>query len=128
MCPVPFETEEELQKLKQYLLLQFSMDVIEYEIKVLQKAPLKMPPVHIQVWRSAQDKMHKDLTKARRFLRQRGLKVYEQRRTELGVEIEYLCRGYRRSMSFVRRYVKAEVQNLLCAYLCVTLDGDGGQQ
>lgn len=114
---IPLRTAEELQYVKQSIMLPIVLDVLERDIHMLDTVPLKMPAIYIQMLRGVQQLATIDLAKLRRELRIRGIKIYEQRRTTIGIEAAYLCRGYHHHFSMIWDVVRAEVEEALQAYL-----------
>ncbi|MBG9564922.1 MULTISPECIES: hypothetical protein [Paenibacillaceae] len=121
MTQAPLETEGDLQLVKEYILLPILLDVLERDIKALGTVKLKMDVVYVRALRSAQDLITADVTLLRKKMRGRGIKVYEQQRTELCIEARYLCRGYQHRFSMLWGLVKAELNKYLSKYLNVDL-------
>ncbi|WP_410511682.1 hypothetical protein PaeBR_16630 [Paenibacillus sp. BR2-3] len=117
MTQAPLETEGDLQLVKEYILLPILLDVLERDIKTLGTVKLKMDVIYVKVLRSAQDLITSDVTMIRKKMRSRGIKVYEQQRTELCIEAHYLCRGYHHRFSMLWGLVKAELHKYLSKYL-----------
>ncbi len=119
--PIPIETEEELQWIKEFMLLPVLLDVLERDMKLFKTMPLKMPEVYIQILHRVQDQAMIDLVEIRRQLKAHGMRVYDQKRTHLGMNAEYLCRGYHHRFSMLWNVVKAEIEQRLRAYLQMKL-------
>jgi len=111
------ETEEELQFVKESVILPILLDVLERDIQTLQTVPLKMSVVYIEILQSIQDLVSADLVRLRRKLKEHGMKLYDQRRTKIGVEADYLCRGYHYKFSILWGMVRAEIEEKIRAYL-----------
>lgn len=122
---IPHRTEAELQLVKQFVLLPIILDVLERDIKVMDTMPLKMLNIYYQLLRGVQDLVTVDLAKVRKSLREHGMKVYEQRRTNMGVEAAYLCRGYHHHFSMLWGVVKGEVEVRLRSYLRMKIEEGG---
>lgn len=125
MGRAPLETEEELQRIKAYLLLPVLLDVLEKDTAALKTVPLKMSSLYIKALRRVQDKSTRDLAETRRMLRLGGIKVYAEKRTSHGIEAEYLCRGYHRFFSLGWSLVRAEMETVLSRYLNMDLGESG---
>ncbi|WP_019533674.1 hypothetical protein [Paenibacillus ginsengihumi] len=121
MAQAPLETEGDLQLIKEYILLPMLLDVLERDIQALGTVKLKMDVVYVKALRSAQNVITADIALLRKRMRGRGIKVYEQQRTEWGIEARYLCRGYHHSFSMLWGLVKAELSQYLSKYLNVDL-------
>lgn len=121
MNQAPLETEEDLQLVKEYILLPILLDVLERDITAIGKVKLKMDVIYEKTLRQAQDQIIADVSMLRKNLRERGIKVYEQQRTKLYVEARYLCRGYHHNFSMLWGLVKAELYKYLSMYLHIDL-------
>lgn len=125
MTPVPWQTQEEAEMIKQYVLLPLLLDVLERDRRALAAAPLKMPQVYKGLIGLLQASATADLTRVRRSMREHGMKVFEERRTELGIEVRYLCRGYTYEFSMLWGLMKAEIIERLCSYLGIDITKEG---
>jgi hypothetical protein len=123
---MPLESEEELRMIKRYLLLPVLMDVLESDMRTLAKAGLKMPAPYLRSLRAVQQAACKEEVMLRRHFRAKGIRVYRQRRTQTGIEAEYLCRGYQRHMRLLWSNVRSDTEALIYRYL--GLDPQGGER
>lgn len=110
-------TAEEMQMVKQSLILPLVMDVLAHDIRVLQSSPAKMNDLYVRHLRQLQDVVSLELYHMRRQLRQQGIKVFRQERAKQGLQAEYLCRGYRYNFEMLWSVVKAEVEVALDAIM-----------
>lgn len=117
MNQAPLVTEEDLQLVKEYILLPILLDVLEKDIAAIQSVKLNMGGIYEESLRQAQGQIITDLTLLRNNLRKRGIKVYEQQHTKLFLEARYLCRGYQHKFSMLWNLVTAEQQRYLNMYL-----------
>lgn len=125
MKTIPWQTPEEAEFVKEYLLLPLMLDVLERDRTAMGRAGLKMPEVYDVLVRLLQEAITADLAQARKGMREHGMKVYEERRTSLGLEARYLCRGYHYEFSMLWGLVKAEMLRRFCAYLGIDIAGKG---
>ncbi|RKN72377.1 hypothetical protein [Paenibacillus ginsengarvi] len=121
MRQTPVETEEELQWVMDYMLLPVVLDVLERDIRAMDTMKLKMPLIYIRSLRRLQDRATSDMAVLRGKLKSRGIRVYEQRRTEERLEADFLCRSYHRKCSMLWGLVKSEVERKLVSYLELNL-------
>lgn len=121
MKTIPLQTEVDFTLVKQYMLLPVILDVLERDMKTIGTASLKMPSIYVRHLRQVQNRVHEDLRRTRKQLRVHGLKIYEEKRTTLGIEVLYLCRGYHHSFSMLWSLIKAEVERYLSEYFDVDL-------
>lgn len=125
MKPVPWQTSEEAQFVKEYILLPLMLDVLERDLHAMNSANLKMPEVYKGLIGLLQKKATDDLSQVRKKMREHGMKVYEERRTSIGVEARYLCRGYHYDFSMLWGLIKAEMMQRLCCYLSIDMGEKG---
>lgn len=121
MKRTPVETEEELQWVVGCMLLPIVLDVLERDISALDTLNLKMSVVYIRSLRRVQDQASEEMADLRGKLRNRGIRVYDQRRTKEQVEADFVCRGYHRKCSMPWDVVKAEVKRKLGAFMAIDL-------
>lgn len=121
MNQASLETEEDLQLVKEYILLPILLDVLERDMTVIGEVKLKLGFIYEKTLRQAQDRIIADVSMLRRNLREQGIKVYELKRTNLSVEARYLCRGYHHDFSMLWGLVKAELYKYLSVYLHIDL-------
>lgn len=125
MKPIPWQTEEEAEMVKEYILLPMMLDVLERDRLVLTEARFKLPEVYGALIAWLQASVTTDLTRVRQNMREHGMRVFEARRTKLGVEARYLCRGYTYELSMLWGLVKAEIVQRLCTYLGIDITKEG---
>ncbi len=119
----PLLLEEELQYVKNFVILPVILDVLERDIKTLGNLQLKMPEIYIRILQSIQNMVLVDLTKIKKISREQGIKVYEQHRTNRGMEASYLCRGYHHTMVILWSIVRTEIKMRLCLYMGLDITG-----
>jgi hypothetical protein len=70
------------------------LTVLERDKKAIELSAVKLKQPYIEVIQTTMDKVTKDLANIRREFRKRNIKVYDEERTEKGIEYKYICRGY----------------------------------
>lgn len=103
-------SKEEAEWVKRSIILPIVLDVLTHDVRVLQGSRAKMNGLYIRHLHALQDRVSLELYHIRRQLRLRGIKVFRQERAKLGVEAEYVCRGYRYPFTMHWGVVKAEVE------------------
>jgi hypothetical protein len=116
---------EESKLVKDYILLPLLLDVVENDRGILSTATLKMPVISNTIIDRLQKAALADLAQVRRNMRERGLKVYEDRKTRLGVEVEFLCRGYHHKLSMLWGLVESEIEQRSYTYLGLDIADKG---
>ncbi|MBA9086697.1 hypothetical protein FHR92_003177 [Fontibacillus solani] len=125
MKPVPRQTTEEADFVKEYMLLPLMLDVLERDRSAMDLANLKMSEVYGGLIGLLQKAATDDLSRVRKSMREHGMKVYEERRTSIGIEARYLCRGYHYEFSMLWGLIRAEIMQRLCCYLGIDIAEKG---
>lgn len=103
---------------KRYLVTQMVLDAFERDKRHVQTFGLfKSPQLYTDLIDKAMDDAIKELTSVRKAFRNRGIKVYEERRTSLGVEAKFMCRGYHEPMEMRWAFIAAEATVLMRMFL-----------
>ncbi|MNM93948.1 hypothetical protein D3C81_1063360 [compost metagenome] len=125
MKPIPRQTTEEADFVKEYMLLPLMLDVLERDRSAMNLANLKMSEVYGGLIGLLQKAATDDLSRVRKSMREHGIKVYEERRTNIGIEARYLCRGYHYEFSMLWGLIRAEIMQRLCCYLGIDIAEKG---
>lgn len=110
------QTLFDLQYIKMYLLLPMILTAFERDKKIIEQN-LKTPGPYVNYINTAMDRVSADLKEVRRKFRTLGIKVYEETRTEIGLDARYLCRGYTHDYKLLWSYIAAECGVLMEKYL-----------
>ncbi|MCR8641419.1 hypothetical protein NV379_02005 [Paenibacillus sp. N1-5-1-14] len=121
MSLAPLETKDDIRLVKDFMMLPIVMDVLEADIDSMHKSNLKMPKIYTKALKAAQNKILVDVSDVKKLLRVNGIKIYDQRRTNLGLEADYMCRGYHHKTSLLWSIVKSDVQERLCKYMSIDI-------
>lgn len=116
---------EESKLVKDYILLPLLLDVVENDRGILSAAAIKIPAITDAIIDRLQKAALADLAQVRKNMRERGLKVYEDRKTRLGVEVEFLCRGYHHKLSMLWGLVESEIEQRSYTYLGLDIADKG---
>lgn len=113
-------TEAELILVKKSLLFPVVLDVLTHDTKNMQITGVKIPIIYNLLLKGKQQQAINDVMEelhaVKREMRQHGIKILMEKRTNLSIEAEYLCRGYPYHFSMLWGFVKAEVQKKLGVY------------
>ncbi len=116
---------DESKLVKDFILLPLLLDALENDRGILSAAALKMPVITNTLIGRLQKAALADLAQVRRSMRECGLKVYEERKTHLGVEVEFLCRGYHHKLSMLWGLVESEIEQRSFTYLGLDIADKG---
>ncbi|GAA0836699.1 hypothetical protein ABER99_21465 [Paenibacillus glucanolyticus] len=115
----------ETKLVKDYILLPLLLDVLEKDRSLLSRSDLKTVDLTNVMIDRLQKAALTDLTKARIKMRETGLKVYENKKTSIGVEVEFVCRGYRHKISMLWGLIEAEIEQRSYNYLGFNIEDKG---
>jgi hypothetical protein len=118
----PLLTKEELKMVKEAILFPVMLDVIQNDIEKIKKVNLKLDLLLIISFQNIQDQIFNDNRALKYQLKERGIKIYEQRRTSLGIEAEYKCRGYQHHLSLLWSVISADILKKAGHYMNITLE------
>ncbi|WCF11524.1 hypothetical protein NDS46_31700 (plasmid) [Paenibacillus thiaminolyticus] len=108
--------------MKSMLLMPYVLDVLERNIERMTFADLKMSKLFISHFEKVQDTITKDIYSLRKTMREKGIKILEEKKCKNHLHVRYICRGYTHSMSFLWSKVRTDVEVILAKYLDVDLD------
>jgi hypothetical protein len=118
----PLLTKEELQMVKEAVLYPVMLDVIENDINKVRKMNLKLTLLLVISLQKIQKQILKDNRVLKRELKERGIRIYEERRTSLGIEAEYKCRGYHHKLSLLWSVIRADILRMISHYMNITFE------
>ncbi len=114
---IPYPNEQESHFVKDYIILPFVLTVLDRDKKIIQAAQVKFPRLYLEWMDRVMDAATKDLTEARKGMLKSGINVYEQRRTEKGLDVKYKFKGYHHESSYLWPTLKAFVEKKIEEYL-----------
>jgi hypothetical protein len=113
----PLQQQYELDAVKQYMLLELALLIIEHDIKAIGLTKFKLPRLYESVLRGVQDRVLLDMANLRRMFRERGIKIYERLKKADGLLVQYVCRGYHHEKMLLWSVVKVECEAMLKRYM-----------
>ncbi|MNW47227.1 hypothetical protein D3C74_245520 [compost metagenome] len=116
----PTKTDEDGAYVKMYILLPMILSAFERDKKVAEKS-FKTPRPYVSLIDAAINKVETDLKEVRRKFRILGIKVYEEKRTEIGIDARYMCRGYHYDLNMLYSFIAAESSVLMEKYLGIDI-------
>ncbi|QMV42863.1 hypothetical protein [Cohnella cholangitidis] len=117
----PMLNREELRMVKESILIPIMLDYLESDIHTAQSAGFKLDMILIHGLKKVQDDIINEHYSIKKQLRERGIKVLPEERTKLGVEADYLCRGYQHHMTLLWGTVRTETLKKASEYTGVKL-------
>jgi hypothetical protein len=101
---------------KSYILLPLILTAFERDAAIMSKE-LRTPAPYMEVLHTAANAATADLRDVRAEMRTRGIKVYEQQRLEVGIEAQFICRGYHERMLLLDDVIAAQATIHMRKYL-----------
>jgi hypothetical protein len=111
-----YASMEDKHNVKLYLLLPMVLSAFERDKKLTEKT-FKTPDPYIKLIEQAMNKVHQDLKEVRQYMRQNGIKVYEELKTDKAIEAKYMCKGYHSEMHLLWSTATASCRILMEKYL-----------
>ncbi|MCM3130556.1 hypothetical protein PUW24_00745 (plasmid) [Paenibacillus urinalis] len=108
---------DDIKIVKDYALLPILLDVLEKDWELLCRSDIKTLELTRVMIERLQNAAMSDLTSARKLMREKNLKVYEYRKTNHGVELQYVSKGYHRKLSMLWGLIEAEIEQRSYNYL-----------
>lgn len=122
MNKAPLLQKEELEMIKEAVLFPVMLDVIQNDIEKVKKINLKLDLLLVISLQNIQDQIFKDNRALKNQLKERGIKIYEERRTSLGIQAEYKCRGYQHHLSLLWSLVRSDILRKASSYMNINLE------
>lgn len=116
---------EETKLVKDFTLLPLLLDVLEKDRQILCRSDLKNLELTNVIIDRLQNAAIEDLTEVRKDMRKNDLEIYENRRTELGVEVDFICRGYHHKLTILWGLIEAEIEQKSYTYLGINIADKG---
>jgi hypothetical protein len=102
-------TKEELELIRDYVLLPYMLTMVEKNEKELQFTTYLLQKYYIAVTRILMDRIHKELTRVNRELREKKIKVFQDEREDMDLHYRYICRGYEDKFAIMREVARAAI-------------------
>lgn len=116
---IQMPTEENLQAIKRYVMIPMVLTVLQRDKKVIEESMLKTKGPYLSLMDAAMKKAHGEIYDTRVYLRSKGIKIYQEQRTETTVNIKYTVKGYQHEASLPWHIIKNEVESMMQRYLGV---------
>lgn len=109
---------------KRYLILPMVLTAFERDKGNVQNSGFfKTPKLYTDLIDKAMDEATKEIMSVRRAFRDRGIKVYDEHRTNKGVSAKYMCRGYHSEIFLRWAFITAEATVLMRLFLGLEING-----
>ncbi|PIH59065.1 hypothetical protein [Paenibacillus sp. LK1] len=115
------QSAEELELVKKYAEMPLLLDVIEEDKKRIDESSVILKRELKFYLSSLQDRITADIYELKKTLRDRDIKIIEQRRTKDNLFISYSIRKYQHQMNPLMSRVRTDVLVMLADYMKIDL-------
>ncbi|PJN53676.1 hypothetical protein PAEVO_03970 [Paenibacillus sp. GM2FR] len=109
-------TSEDRHYVKRYMIISLVIAAFDRDSRFIQQQ-LKTPGPYVDIIKLATENAWADLRDVKKHFWLKGMKVYEEKRTPLGIMAKFKCRGYVSSLELRWEYISAEASVLMRKYL-----------
>ncbi|UJF32158.1 hypothetical protein [Paenibacillus hexagrammi] len=117
----PLLSKDELQMVKEALILPIMMDYIQDDIHLANQSGFKLDLLLVHSLEQVQGQIFQEHYALKRALRERGIKLFPEKRTDTGIDADYLCRGYTHHITLLWDILRTEVLTKASHYMNVKL-------
>ncbi|WP_240421922.1 hypothetical protein [Paenibacillus periandrae] len=108
------ETEEDIQLIKDYTLLPILLDMLARDIDELKVNQDRIIYNHVIFYlQEVESSIYPELQTIKNKMREKNIKILHTHMNSLGVDVEYMVRGYIHHFKMLRSLVKAELMSTL---------------
>ncbi|WP_338842004.1 hypothetical protein [Paenibacillus glucanolyticus] len=109
-------TSEDRHFVKRYMIITLVIAAFDRDSRHIQQQ-FKTPGPYVDIIKLATENAWADLRDVKKHFWLKGMKVYEEKRTPLGIMAKFKCRGYESSLELLWDYITAEASILMRKYL-----------
>lgn len=117
----PVLSKEELRLVKDAMVIPVMLDYLQSDIDTARTAGFKLDLILVRGLQKVLDDLIAEHYAVRRSLKERGIKVFPEKRTRAGVEAAYLCRGYEHRLTLLWGTLRTEALRKASEYTGVKL-------
>lgn len=110
-------TIEELELVRDYIVLLAMLTVVERSREEVEFSPISLKSVYLVINSALQDRIHSDLAAVKRKLWESNIKVWEDERDDFILYYRYVCRGYEDRFGMTRDVIKSQISERLGQYI-----------
>ncbi|MBO9597219.1 MAG: hypothetical protein J7559_05290 [Cohnella sp.] len=117
----PVLSKDELRLVKDAIVIPVMLDYLQSDIDTARKAGFKLDLILVRGLQKVLDDLINEHYELRKALRERGIKLFPEKRTRAGVEAAYLCRGYEHQLTLLWGTLRTEALRKASEYTGVKL-------
>jgi hypothetical protein len=102
-------SREELELIRDHVMLPYMLTIVERNGKELQLSTNSLQKLYLSVTDILMNRIHSDLAKVNRELRERKIKVFQDEREDMDLHYRYICRGYENKFAIMRDVARSSI-------------------
>jgi hypothetical protein len=110
-------SKEELELIRSSVLLPMILSIAEKNRQEVDRSSYTFKPLYLKATLVFMDVVSRELTRVKRELKQRNIKVIEEEQADLVMYYRFVCRGYEERFGMVREVVRAEIAVRITQYM-----------
>ncbi|GGG12796.1 hypothetical protein [Paenibacillus abyssi] len=110
-------TREELEMIRDVVLLPMMLSIVEKNCREVESSTYSLKRLYVTASNVLMNRIHADLARVRKELKQRNIKVFEDERIDSAVHYHFVCRGYEDKFAMLRDVVRAEMSVRIAKYV-----------
>ncbi|WP_261305937.1 hypothetical protein [Paenibacillus andongensis] len=109
-------TTEEIELMRDSILLPIMHSIIIKKAREVENSSETLKLLYSRVAHALAKNIHTDLSKVKRCLLEKSIRVFEDEKDDLMVRYRYICREYEESFTITRDYMRAEISMRIGRY------------
>ncbi|XEC96993.1 hypothetical protein AB6A23_10900 [Paenibacillus tarimensis] len=110
-------TKGELELIRDAVLLPMMLSVVDKNGREIEASSFSLKRLYMTATGVLMNRIHADLARVKKELKQRNIKVFEDERIDSGVYYHFICRGYEDKFVMLRDVVRAEMSVRIARYV-----------
>ena len=110
-------TTEELRMIRDSVLLPMLLTIVDRNAREVEDSGYAIRRVYVAASQVLMNRIHIDLARARKELRQRQIKVFEDEQIDGVLYYRFICRGYEDRFGLMRDLARREISQRIGRYV-----------
>lgn len=110
-------TREELELIRDAVLLPMMLSIVEKNSREIELSGYSMKGLYVKASQVLLTRIHQDLARIKRELRNRSIKVFEDERIDSALHYHFICRGYENKFAMLRDVIRSEMSVRIARYV-----------
>lgn len=117
--PPQLPTEEELTLIRQVVILPILLTIVESNGRNIEVLSSPLKKLYLKATQALLQCIHADLIQAKKKLKERQIKVFEDDRSDSSLQYRFICRGYEYPFNMIRDVIRAELSTQITHYIAM---------